>query len=499
MTKIRLGIGLGLLVGLASVAVLLVGAAGASHSDPGFKTAKPAYLVGTAPGVVVDPILSTGDVVGDPATGYQMSGIPDGLGAYDPKARDKDDDHRQGEFVTVMNHELGRSFPNNPPDVDARISRLEIDPETRTVHKAEYLFEGNEGFERFCSATLAIVFGRPYYFTGEEAVPIPGQLPGPAHDGSSIVMDPDSGMWRETPHFGHLQHENIVPVKLRKWVFLTTEDDFRVDDAVNDRQDSYLYAYIADDFNEALRGTSGSLYVWKSNDPANNQNSAATKGESIPGHFEPIPQSLNTDSTALKNAAAARGAFKFDRLEDLTSRPDVKGRMYFAETGKPPTTMKGRIYQLDLDPRNPTQGRLKMILNGDAPDNDDIINPDNMAASEKVLVIQEDRESAFRGVVGGTTDFSRVLVYDFKTESLTPVARVATPATLRPGTWESSGVIDAGHVLGKNWWLLDVQAHSTTAPQPGPSLAPNSSSGEDGQLLALKIPKSQGDRHDDDD
>ena len=70
-----------------------------------------------------------------------------------------------------------------------------------------------------------------------------------------------------------------------------------------------------------------------------------------------------------------------------------------------------------------------------------------------------------------------------------------------PGTWESSGIIDARHVLGKDWWLLDVQAHNSTAPQPGPTLVPGSSSGENGQLLAVKIPGSHGggDHHDDDD
>ena len=61
---------------------------------------------------------------------------------------------------------------------------------------------------------------------------------------------------------------------------------------------------------------------------------------------------------------------------------------------------------------------------------------------------------------------------------------------LRPGTWESSGIIKALDTLGKDWWLLDVQAHVATAPQPGPSLVPNSSTGEDGQLLALYVPGS---------
>jgi hypothetical protein len=117
-----------------------------------------------------------------------MSGIPDGLGAYN--SRGGDDDGGRGEFVVVMNHELGRSFPNNPPGVDTRISRLEIDARTRSVHAAEYLFTGHERFERFCSSTLAIIFGRPFYFTGEEAVPDPAQPPTPEHEGSSTSWIP---------------------------------------------------------------------------------------------------------------------------------------------------------------------------------------------------------------------------------------------------------------------------------------------------------------------
>jgi hypothetical protein len=95
--------------------------------------------------------------------------------------------------------------------------------------------------------------------------------------------------------------------------------------------------------------------------------------------------------------------------------------------------------------------------------------------------------------------------------ALRSVARVNTPpgappnpencAGCLPGTWESSGIIDASRVLGKGWWLLDVQAHNSTAPQPGPTLAPNSSTGENGQLLAIKVPDSRrgGDDDDDDD
>ena len=508
MKKHGLVVLLALLMG--TFVTTLIAAAGAAT---GFKTAKPAYLVPTAPGVVVDPILSTGDIVGD----YQMSGIPDGLGAYVARGGNKDDDDdaddkSSGTLVVVMNHELGRSFPNNPPGVDSRISRLEIDAKTRSVLDAEYLFNGTEGFERFCSATLMLIDGRPLFFTGEEAIPFANQPPGPAHDGSSIVLDPETGAFKETPHFGHLQHENVVPLKLKKkWVFLTSEDDFRTP-TTNPAADvgSYLYAYIADNFNRAVRGRNGSLHVFKADNPAKNQNSTVLKNESVPGSFIPITQAENATSTTLKNAAIAKGAFRFDRLEDIAARPDVKGRTYVADTGKPPTTARGRVYQFDINTSDPTRATLKMILNGDGPNPDDIYNPDNMDASGKVLMIQEDRESPFRGPPGppvADAGFNRVLVYDFDSKTLTSVARVATPTTLRPGTWESSGIIKAFDTIGPNWWLLDVQAHNSTAPQPGPPapplhhspLVPNSSSGEDGQLLALYVPGTGGGGDDDDD
>lgn len=487
---------------ISVVATAVVGVAGASHeATSGFKTAKPPYLVPTRASVVVEPILSTGDVIPNSPHpfGYQMSGIPDGLGSYANKGShrhgdDGDRNHGNKTFNVVMNHELGRNFPNNPPGVDTRISQLTVNKSDFSVSYGEYLFTGREGFERFCSATLLQIGGRPMYFTGEEAIVMPPQAP--PHDGSSIVMDPVTGMWRETVQFGHLQHENILPLKLKKWVFVTTDDDFRPG------QPSYLYAYMAKSFLGGITGREGGLYVWKADNPAKTGNPTVVKGESVPGHFVPIPQTENLSSAQLKTAATARDAFKFDRLEDITEIPGKPWITHFADTGKPPATLAGRIYRFEFDRNDPTKATLKMILNGDAPDNDDIRNPDNMDASEKVLVIQEDREAVFRGVPGGNEGWNRVMVYEFDSQDLYEVARVATPAILRPGTWESSGVDDARHTIGKDWWLLDVQAHSTTAPQPGPTLQPNSSAGEDGQLLAIKIPGSQGSgggHHDDDD
>jgi len=447
------------LAAIAGAVALTIAGSAASKKDPGFKTAKPAYLVPMVPGASVDPILSTGDTIG----GYQMSGIPDGLGAY------KDGHH---SVQILMNHELGRSFPAVPPGVDARISKLTIDRKTHGVRAAQYLFTGQEFYERFCSATLEKIKGTPYYLTGEEAIPA-------GHDGSSIVMNAETGTWTATPHFGRFEHENVVPVrKLKKFVLISTEDNFRVG------VPSYLFAYIADSWEDAVSGNPahGSLYVWRALNSANT-GFTMTKGSTVRGEFVPIPQSSNTNDTTLKAAATALGAFRFSRLEDAAAAYKKKGRVYFADTGSKAgeATINGRIYRLDIDRKDPTKASVKLVLDSTV---DNFANPDNLGTSPDSLMIQEDRENPNR------TEYGRILRYDFKDGSLTPVARVNTPAPAAPGQWESSGIIWAGKLLGKGWWLTSVQAHTLTAPQPGPTLAPNSSTGEDGQLDALFVPKS---------
>jgi hypothetical protein len=442
---------------LSAAALTLTGGVSAGN-PPGFKTAKPAYLVPMVPGGVVDPIISTGDVIG----GYQMSGIPDGGGAY------KDG----GDTLQVLiNHELGRSFPGVPPGVDTRISKFTINRKTHGVLDAQYLFTGQEFFERFCSSTLELIKGTPYYLAGEEAVPT-------GHDGSSIVMNAVTGTWTETPQFGHFEHENVVPVLgFKKFVLVSTEDNFRVG------VPSYLFAYIADSWEDAVSGdpAHGSLYVWRALNPGDTGFTMA-KGDTVKGEFVPISQADNVNDVTLKGAATARGAFRFARVEDVALAYQKSGRLYFADTGKPgEATLNGRIYRLDIDPSDPTQASVTVELDSTV---DDFANPDNVGTSPQSLMIQEDRENPNR------SQYSRILKYDLNDGSLTPVARVNTPPPFLPGSWESSGIFWAGNLLGGGWWLTTVQPHGLTAPQPGPTLTPNSSTGEDGQYDALFVPGS---------
>ena len=288
-----------------------------------------------------------------------------------------------------------------------------------------------------------------------------------------------------------MQHENIVPVRgLREAVLLTPED--------GPPGDSQLYAYIAPTFPEAIRGASGSLYVWRAGRGQgiddNPSTDDVTEGETLSGRFSRISREENTDAATLEAAAGLKDGFDFSRLEDAAVGRGGPGEVYLAETGALNSkSTRGRLYRLRIDPGDPRRAELTLLIDGDrqaaagAPVR--LVNPDNVDTSARSVVIQEDRALEHRGseVEGG---FSRVLVYDLASGALRAVARVATPSSLEPGEWESSGMTNAFELLGDHTWLLDVQAHRQIASQPGPDLEPGSSSGEDGQLLAIRIPGS---------
>jgi hypothetical protein len=451
----------------------------------GMRTERPAQLVPLAEGVEVTPILSTGDLVG----GYQMSGTPDGLGAF------RSGGQRRGgspSIQVLMNHELlGRA----PAGVGARVSRLTLDADDLSPIDASYPLDGREGFLAFCSSTLARIGGRFLYFTGEESIR-DGALTTDPEDGlgrggTSIVLEVDTGRYTETPHFGLMQHENVVPVQgLREAVLLITEDGLP--------GSSQLYAYIAPDFRRAISGAAGSLYVWRPDGgqdvDANPSTDDMARGETLSGRFVPINRQENSDAEALEQATRARGGFDFARLEDAAVGRARPGELYVTETGAfGSESQRGRLYRLRLDPDDARRAELTLLVDGDqqaaagAPLT--MLNPDNVDTSARSVVIQEDRALEHRGSEeeGG---YSRVLVYDIASGRLRAVARVATPPSLEPGEWESSGITNAFDLLGEHTWLLDVQAHGQIASQPGPDLEPGSSSGEDGQLLAIRIPGS---------
>ena len=122
------------------------------------------------------------------------------------------------------------------------------------------------------------------------------------------------------------------------------------------------------------------------------------------------------------------------------------------------------------------------------------ISPDNIDVSERLPDDQRgrhDREPARDGREGpGRLDLALQLsgkkAPGVDASSAKRVVTLSPPGrdgvAVKPGVWETSGIIDADGILGADSWLFDVQAHAPTA-------APAPNTVEDGQLLLLRRTK----------
>ena len=445
------------MVAVAAVTVLLLPAGTPANAGNGgfFTDARP-YLVALEKGVEITPIITAGDVIG----AYQMSGIPDGMGWYQSSPE---------SIELFANHELdGRP-------AYSRISQLTLGSEGG-VTAARYAIDGSERFENFCAATLEFINGTPWYFTGEES-------PGSLRHGVSIAMKATTGELKVLPWFGHMYHENNVPVQgMSQFTFFLAEDGHP--------GRSQIWAYTSGTFQQALRGA-GDLRVFVPTDPTDGEPSPddIAEGETLDGRFVRIPQRLNSNPIELDRAAQAAGAMGLIRIEDAIADPSDPGVVYFADTGagrldEGQESRAGRIYRMSFDPADPRNASLEVVVDGDAGDN--MINPDNLGIEGTSLVIQEDYNNPRYG-------YNRVLVWDTVDDSMRVVARTDPSQHLidvvgGEGFWESSGVVDASDWLGDGWWLLTVQAGEQNVRQPGPDLEIDSAIGEGGQILKMYIP-----------
>jgi hypothetical protein len=444
------------LVATLAMTSALSGSATAHREARRATQARP-MLVALQPGVEITPIINSGDRVGD----FQYTGVPDGIGVYE-SAPDR--------LEVFTNHEL--SYRYGDP-AWSRVSHLTLDPQGGVV-SASYAVNGTERYEYFCSSTMEMIDGVPWYFTGEEWIASP-------RGGTSIAINALTGNVIRTPQFGSLNHENVVPLQgLDRAVVYLSEDSFRLR--------SQAYAYFADDFPGAIHGT-GAFTVWVPDDPGDGDPSTNDIGigQTLFGHFVTIPNAERYTGRQLNEQAEALGSFNFVRIEDAATDASNPGVVYFSDTGANKSETKhGRVYRMTFDRARPRHATLEVVLDSDA--GDDIVNPDNLGIDQRVLLIQEDRNDTASG-------YNRILLYDLTTGALMPVARLDPPPAVierggGPGVWESSGVVDASEFFGPGAWLLNVQAHHTSILQQGIDLGIDSASGQRGQLILLRIPGS---------
>jgi hypothetical protein len=223
----------------------------------------------------------------------------------------------------------------------------------------------------------------------------------------------------------------------------------------------------------------------------------------VRGEWIEIANVEDLSADELEAASDAAGAMTFVRPEDGAFNANNRNELFFDTTGSSSgaddgVNELGRLYSLRLHPGNPLKpATLTIVYNADtivAAGRDTAISPDNIAASNTFLMINEDGTTESRAVIAakgrdgsiwrfdllkGPVDAVGVNPVGTRVAQLDPPGRDGVP--VGPGVWETSGIIDASALLGPDTWLSDVQAHPPTAAPGGTTVTV-----EDGQLFLLR-------------
>jgi hypothetical protein len=482
--------------------VAVVGAAAASMAafaafdgSTGTSSSQSPYLVASHDGVELRSIFTAGDPVGGVVDGYRLAGIPDGLGAI------KDEG---GSFTLLVNHEIASGGGVRAHGANgAFVSKWQIDKGDLSVTSGADLIQQiatwstatgsynapakGVALSRLCSADLpedGVLYDKKskagydgqLFMDGEE-VGNEGRAFAHALDGTSY----------ELPALGKFSHENEVtnPVGGAKTVVVGLDDT---------SPGGQVYVYVGEKKKTGnpaeLAGlTGGKLYGIKvPGVPLEPAGAAA----GIPSRTAFAAADLGnvTAKTGLQlqSDSATAGVTEWLRPEDGAWDPKHPNDFYFVTTAF--FDGYSKLYRLRFaDPANPALGgTVDQLLTGaeDGGTGQRYHMLDNIAIDRHGrIVLQEDP--------GNQAYVARVWLYDVKRGELTQIAQHDPvrfdPASITKLTQdeESSGVIDAEKILGKGWFLLDVQAHYA---QPGPLV-------EGGQLVAMKVPKIHAEDSDD--
>jgi Bacterial protein of unknown function (DUF839) len=491
-TKLALGAVLGLAV--AASALAATGTGPSTTTDP--------YVEPVADGVDVTSLLAveTATDNGAATNGYQMVGIPDGLGAtFGPIGND---------FRLFMNHELnaGSGVARKHGVTGAFVSDWTIDADTLEVEQGEDLIDPgvrywsyaahaystdaaaagqDPRFARFCSGFLSLP-GQLYngetdngydgqiYFANEES-----------GDGGRDFGVTTDGRAQQLPRLGLFSWENSVVGM--------NDGDATCVQGQEDTANGQLHVYIGqkrDHGNAFDRAglTNGRLFVV---DVHNEDVSTDAQFRAAYGKNHPVPFDLGSDEEvdwdqpgATQNADAAAKGLTLNRIEDGAFDPTHPEDFYFVTTegGKGATAGPtgrdgGGLWRLSYhNPERPWKGgTLTLLLDGsEAP----FLNkPDNLGFdTHGHLLIQEDP--------GNNVHLARIVAYDVKSGERAVLARF-DPDLFQPGEpgfitrdEESSGIIDSSRFLGPRTFLFDAQVH---APHPDTDKV------EYGQLMALQV------------
>jgi hypothetical protein len=466
-------------------------------------TTAPAYLVPTAPGVEVTPVLTAGDTASD----YRMVGVPDGLGAFD---------NGDGTFTVLMDHELGptQSGVHDHGAKGAFVSKWVIDKTTLNVLsgddliKSVFVYDVASGayvpavvaFNRFCSATLAepSAFFNPATGKGTTERLFTNGEENPAGRAWAHVVS--SGQSFELAALGNVAFENVAPNPFPQDLTLAgAQDDANrlfssegagtIDPATGlpTAPPSEVYFYLGQkkDAGSAIdrAGLTGGVLTGLKVGAAANEAAVGSGDRFALANFGDVS---SWDDKQLQAAAIANGVTQFRKPEDGSWDPNHPEVYRFVTSDA--VGGNTRLWKLTFDDvRNPQAGGT-VEIEYDSPASTPGEMFDNMTVNwNSDVLIQEDP--------GSGPYLSRVWQFDSSAGELTEIAR-HNPALFDPAyvgadknfltqDEESSGIIDLSKILGPGHYLADVQAH-----YPISAAAPHGFSNPDelvegGQLLVI--------------
>jgi hypothetical protein len=494
--RIRTKLALGAVLGLAAAGTALAatGTGPSTTTDP--------YVLPVADGVDVTSLLTveTASDNGAASNGYQMVGIPDGLGATLGSTGDN--------FRLFMNHELpaGSGVARDHDATGAFVSRWSINADTLEVEEGADLIQSvrywsyaadryfpnaadagqDARFARFCSGFLSLP-GQLY--NDDSGNGYDGQLYFGNEENGDVGRDfgvTTDGEAQQLPRLGLFSWENsLVGLNRSDTTYVQGQED-------TGPTSGQLHVYVGEkqDHGNAFDRaglTNGDQFVvdLQNEKVSTDAEFRATYGKDHPAPFDLGPdERVDWDQTgADQNADAAAKGLGLNRIEDGAFDPRHPEDFYFVTTegGKDATAARdgGGLWRLSY--RNEEKpwkgGTLTLLLDGsEAPL---LSKPDNLGFDRQGhLLIQEDP--------GNNAHLARIVAYDVKSGERAVLARF-DPNLFQPGVdparfitqdEESSGIIDASRFLGDGTFLFDAQVHKAH---------PEADKVEMGQLLALEV------------
>jgi hypothetical protein len=441
------------------------------------------YMIPAAANVSVTSLLTAGDVVGS----YTMSGLGDGMGAFD---------NGDGTFTALLNHEIGSTSGSVRAhgQTGAYVSKWVINKTTKAVVSGADLIQNVNiwngsgytlynasnpstltAFGRFCAADLPEQSAFYNSITGKgttEKLFMNGEESGAEGRAfAHIASGTNSGTSFQLPRLGRASFENQVasPYKSDKTIVV----------GLDDATPGQVYFYIGTKTNvgtdvEKAGLTNGNLYgVAVTNLVA--ETSTAIPAANTTFSLINLGDVSAITGASLNTMSNNMGVTNFLRPEDGAWDPMNPKDFYFVTTNS--FTSPSRLWRLRFNNINNPEngGTITAVLDG--TEGQKML--DNMVFdSFGNIVLQEDP--------GNQAHTAMVWNYNVATDALTPLVDQDPQKFITGGSQfitqdeESSGAVDLQGILGAGWNLMYDQAH---AAMPNPVV-------ERGQMLLFYNPNT---------